>query len=185
MTLLFRALAGLWPWGTGRIKLPKRATIFFMPRRPYLPPGSLREVLTYPQSGNKFEARAFVDALDRVGLSRLAPMLDRPGRWDQELNGDEQQNLMLARLLIHRPQWLVLDDLLDAIDDATRARAFEIFSNDLECAAIVHIGRATSADPSFTRCLRVLKDPKVRRMSRRKSVNSSGLLPAIQPATVS
>lgn len=185
MTLLFRALAGLWPWGTGRIELPKRATIFFMPRRPYLPPGSLREVLTYPQSGSNFESHAFVDALARVGLSRLVPMLDRPARWDQELNGDEQQRLMLARLLIHRPHWLVLDDLLDAIDDETRSRAFEIFSNDLGSAAIVHIGRAISADPSFTRCLRVLRDPKIRRMSRQKPVNSAGVLPAMRPATAS
>jgi putative ATP-binding cassette transporter len=185
MTLLFRALAGLWPWGTGRIGLPKGATILFMPRRPYLPPGSLRDVLTYPQSGNGFEPQVFADALARVRLSRLVPMLDRPARWDHELNGDEQQSLMLARLLIHRPQWLVLDDLLDAIDDETRARAFEIFSNDLKSAAIVHIGRATSADPSFTRCLRVRKDPKIRRMSRQKSVDAAGLLPAMQAATAS
>ncbi len=100
-TLLFRALAGLWPWGEGRIGRPKGAAVFYMPRRPYLPPGTLGEVLAYPHGVEKFSARAFADALDRVGLQRLTPMLEQSRRWDRELNWEEQQSLMFARLLIH------------------------------------------------------------------------------------
>ena len=131
------------------------------------------------ERGN-FEAHAFTDALERVGLPRLAPMLDRASRWDLELNWDEQQNLMLARLLIHRPRWVVLDEVLDAIDGETRTRALEIFSRDLKDAAIIHIGRGNAADPSFTHFLHLIKDPKIRRLVREKPAETTGLPPGMQ-----
>jgi vitamin B12/bleomycin/antimicrobial peptide transport system ATP-binding/permease protein len=181
-TLLFRALAGLWPWGMGRIRRPKATSVFFMPRRPYLPHGTLREVIAYPQTAERFEPHEFTDALGRAGLARLASMLDRVSQWDEELNWDDQQSLMLARLLIHRPPWVVLDEMLDSIDGATRDRAFEIFSKDLKSAGIVHIGRGDAADPSFTRRVRVVKDPRMRRLVRRKSAETTALPPGM-PAT--
>jgi putative ATP-binding cassette transporter len=184
-TLLFRALAGLWPWGAGRIKRPRGATIFFMPRRPYLPPGTLREVLAYPQSVASFEPRAFTDALERVGLRRLAPMLDRTAQWDPELNWDDQHSLMLARLLINEPRWVVIDEVLDAIDGETRTRALEIFSKDLKNAAIIHIGRGNAADPTFTRFLHLINDPNVRRLVRQKPAETTDLPPGMQVATSS
>jgi len=174
-TLLFRALAGLWPWGGGRIARPRGAPLFFVPRRPYLPSGTLRYVLAYPQGVKTFETHAFTDALARVGLSRLAPMLDHVSRWDEELNWDEQQSLMLARLLIQRPRWLVLDEMIDSIDGETRARAFEIFSNDLKDAAIIHIGRARAALPSFARVVHVVQDPRRRRLIRPTPAATTGL----------
>jgi len=174
-TLLFRALAGLWPWGAGRVCWPKGATVFFIPRRPYLPPGTLREALAYPQDVGTFEAHAFTDALARVDLQRLVPMLDHAYRWDRELNWDEQQYLMLARLLIHRPRWVVLDEVLDAIDGETRNRALEILFNDLKDAAVVHIGRGNAADPSFTHLVRLVQDPALRRLVRKRRDESAGL----------
>jgi len=174
-TLLFRALAGLWPWGAGRIRWPRGATVFFVPRRPYLPPGTLREVLAYPQSVENFEPHAFTDALARVGLARLASMLDRASSWDRELNWDEQQYVMLARLLIHRPRWVVFDEVLDAIDGETRTRALEILFKDLKDAAIIHIGRGNAADPSFTHFLRLIKDPDIRKLVRQNGAETTRL----------
>ena len=165
-TLLFRALAGLWPWGGGRITRP--SGVLFMPRRPYLPPGTLRAVLAYPQSVNDIGADAFTGALERVGLSRLAPMLDRASRWEEELNWDEQQSLMLARLLIHQPRWVVIDEVLDAIDGETRTRALDILSRDLKDAAIIHIGRGKRVGPTFTRFFHLINDPESRRLVREK-----------------
>jgi putative ATP-binding cassette transporter len=184
-TLLFRALAGLWPWGAGRIGRPRGATIFFMPRQPYLPPGTLREVLAYPQSIENFEPQAFTDALERVGLRRLAPMLDRTSRWDSELNWDDQQSLMLARLLIYAPRWVVIDEVLDAIDGETRTRALEIFSKDLKGAAVIHIGRGNAADPTFTRVLHLIQDPRIHRLVRPKPAEAAGLPPGMQVAASS
>ena len=144
-TLLFRALAGLWPWGAGCIARPSGEPVFFMPRRPYLPPGTLREVLAYPRSVEDFAAHRFIDSLERMGLGRLTPMLDRTSAWDRELNWDAQQSLMLARLLIHEPRWVVIDEVLDAIDGETRTRALDILSRDLKDAAIIHIGRGNES----------------------------------------
>lgn len=184
-TLLFRAIAGLWPWGAGRIGLPRDAVLFFMPRQPYLPPGTLREVLAYPQGVENFERHAFTDALERVGLPRLAPLLDRSTQWEPELNWDDQQSLMLARLLIHAPRWVVIDGMLDAIDGETRARALEIFSSDLKDAAIIHIGRGNAADPTFTQVLHLIQDPKIRRLVRQKPAESADLRPGMRAATSS
>src|SRR5579872_2034221 len=73
---LFRALAGLWPWGSGRITRPKGEPIFYLPRgTPYLPRGTLREVLAYPGRVEDFSESAYLHALRRMGLERLLPLL--------------------------------------------------------------------------------------------------------------
>ena len=167
-TLLFRALAGLWPWGAGCIARPSGEPVFFVPRRPYLPPGTLREVLAYPRSVEDFAAHRFIDSLERMGLGRLTPMLDRTSAWDRELNWDAQQSLMLARLLIHEPRWVVIDEVLDAIDGETRTRALDILSRDLKDAAIIHIGRGKRVGPTFTRFVHLINDPESRRLVREK-----------------
>jgi putative ATP-binding cassette transporter len=110
-------------------------------------------------------------------------MLDHVSRWDEEVNWDDQQRLMLARLLIHRPRWLVLDEMLDSIDGDTRSRAFEIFSRDLKSSAILHIGRGNAADPSFTRLVRVVKHPGMRSLARREP--HEGTLPPGMSAVAS
>ena len=167
-TMLFRALAGLWPWGAGCIARPSGEPVFFVPRRPYLPPGTLREVLAYPRSVEDFAAHRFIDSLERMGLGRLTPMLDRTSAWDRELNWDAQQSLMLARLLIHEPRWVVIDEVLDAIDGETRTRALDILSRDLKDAAIIHIGRGKRVGPTFTRFFHLINDPESRRLVREK-----------------
>ena len=92
---------------------------------------------------------------------------------------------MLARLLIHEPRWVVIDEVLDAIDGETRTRALEIFSKDLKDATIIHIGRGNAGDPTFTRVLHLIKDPKIRRLDRQKTAETEGLPPAMQIATSS
>ncbi len=109
-TQLFRALAGLWPWGAGRIARPKGEQIFYLPRgTPYLPRGTLREVLAYPLKAESFSTDAFTRALFRLGLERLAPLLDETHRWDRELSQDEQLCLVFARILMQMPPWVLID----------------------------------------------------------------------------
>jgi vitamin B12/bleomycin/antimicrobial peptide transport system ATP-binding/permease protein len=181
-TLLFRALAGLWPWGAGRIAWPKGEALFYMPPKPYLPPGTLREVLAYPLKVENFHARAFTDALDRLGLLRLLPMLDVPRRWDRELSDDEQQSLIFVRLLIHAPRWVLIDEVLDSIDEDTRMRALDIFARDLKETAVIHIGRARANDPMFARILHLIKDPSIRRLVRHKAASMRAPPPGMQGA---
>jgi putative ATP-binding cassette transporter len=163
-TLLFRALAGLWPWGSGTVIHPTGEEILYMPRTPYLPPGTLREVLAYPTANDHFENGDFSAALARVGLERLSPRLDSQERWDRELSEDEQHGLQLARLIVHKARWVVIDEVLDSLDDSALERAIDIFSKDLNQSAIIHIGR-TDAHKYFSRVLHLIKDPAVRKLA--------------------
>ncbi len=92
---MFRAMAGIWPWGQGAIQMPPRATLMFIPQRPYLPLASLRAAVTYPSPAGEVAADAIPAALERVGLGHLLPLLDQDQRWDRELTLEEQQRLTL------------------------------------------------------------------------------------------
>jgi ABC-type uncharacterized transport system fused permease/ATPase subunit len=160
-TLLFRALAGLWPWGSGHITRPKDETVFYLPRgTPYLPRGTLREVLAYPLEVANFTGDAFPHALQRFGLERLAPLLDVTRRWDRDLSQDEQLCLAFARILLQAPPWVLIDDTIGSLDDEALERLVSVFNNELERTSVIHIGRAAQArDPLFSRVLHLVKTP--------------------------
>jgi putative ATP-binding cassette transporter len=163
-TLLFRALAGLWPWGAGRITRPRGEEILYMPRTPYLPPGTLREVLAYPSATETFEAAAYVNALVRLKLDRLEPLMDVSRRWDHELSEDEQQTLAFARVVLHAPPWVLIDEVLDSLDENARRCVLDLFAKDLPHTGVIHIGRADAHDHLFSRVLHLVKDPTLRRL---------------------
>jgi putative ATP-binding cassette transporter len=160
-TLLFRALAGLWPWGSGRVARPKDETIVYLPRgTPYLPRGTLREVLAYPYEAEKFSAAAYGQALERLGLERLAGMLDTTRRWDRDLSQDEQLALAFARIQLQAPAWVLIDDTFGSLDDEARERLGDVFQHELARTSVIHIGRAAEVhDPLFTRVLHLIKTP--------------------------
>jgi putative ATP-binding cassette transporter len=158
-TLLFRTLAGLWPWGNGRIVRPQGEDIVYVPHTPYLPPGTLREVLAYPLSVGHFSEQAFQNALVRLGLQRLAPLLDEVRRWDPELRQEEQQSLVFARILLRAPSWVVMDDALGSLGTAMRERVASIFATDLAHTGVIHIGRADACAGLFPRVLHLIKEP--------------------------
>jgi vitamin B12/bleomycin/antimicrobial peptide transport system ATP-binding/permease protein len=165
-TLLFRALAGLWPWGAGRIVRPKNATISYVPRTPYIPPGTLREVLAYPSEVDSLEASAFARTLARLGLDRLTPMLDEVRRWDETLSGDEQQAVALARIVLHAPAWVVFDDVLASLDTHRLERVIDVLSHELGRAGIIHVGTTRTHDEFFSQVLHLSQDPAARRLAR-------------------
>jgi putative ATP-binding cassette transporter len=167
-TLLFRALAGLWPWGAGRITRPKDAEILYMPRIAYMPPGTLREVMAYPRKVDSFRDQAFGDALYRLGLRRLVPLLDESRRWDRELNEDQQQMLAFARVMVHAPPWVIVDGLLDPLDEETRHRIMTLFTQELRQTGVIHIGRTAVRNEVFSRMLHLVNDPTIRRLARHR-----------------
>jgi putative ATP-binding cassette transporter len=159
-TLLFRALAGLWPLGSGRVVKPAGEQILYFPRgTPYLPQGSLRDVLAYPLKPESFDADACVRALLRLGLERLVPLLDVARRWDRELSADEQLALAFARVLLQAPEWLLVDDVLGSLDGDTLERVIEVFGHELARTGVIHIGGAQARDPLFARVVHLVKSP--------------------------
>jgi putative ATP-binding cassette transporter len=149
----FLAMAGLWPWGTGVIRLPPREIMSFMPERPYVPRGTLRAVVTYPAEPGRFDDAAVRAALERAGLGRLVPLLDQEQPWDKDLPLDEQQSLAFARLLLHRPKWVLIDDAMSALDEDRRRAMLSIFERELAGAALISTGRGPARDGFYTRIL--------------------------------
>ena len=157
-TVLFRALAGLWPWGTGRIVLPGEDTFMHVARRPYVPPGRLRDALAYPSDPAAFDAERYAAALAAVGLSDLAPRLDETARWDQELGEQDLQRLAFARLPLHAPRWIVIDQALDMLDDKVRDQVIAVLGA-MKASAIIATGHVNEGVTLFGRTCELVEDP--------------------------
>ncbi len=164
--LLIRALAGLWPYGAGRIVRPRDESFMYVPRTPYLPPGTLREALAYPKKVGDFEPAAFAAALARLNLERLTPRLDESKRWDRETTDDGQKRLMFARVLLHQPRWVLIDEVLEALDTETRSLVRRLATEDLARSGIIHIGHAESPPDGYSQVLHLVSDPTLRRLPR-------------------
>jgi putative ATP-binding cassette transporter len=138
-TTLFRALAGIWPFGRGYITIPKGARTLFLAGQPYLPMGTLREAIAYPADPAQFSDDAVRAALSLVRLDALSPRLDERESWDQTLSGDEQQRLVFARALLHAPDWLIMDDATAALDEAAERGVYETLAERLPNTTVVSL----------------------------------------------
>jgi vitamin B12/bleomycin/antimicrobial peptide transport system ATP-binding/permease protein len=138
---LLRALAGLWPFGRGGIGLPANARLLFLPQRPYIPIGTLRDAVRYPAPDvGAADDAAIREALVAVRLGHLAHCLDQAGDWSARLSGGEQQRLAFARVLLHRPDWLFLDEATSAVDEPTEAALYRLLAARLPGTSVVSVG---------------------------------------------
>jgi putative ATP-binding cassette transporter len=122
---LVRAIAGLWPFGAGRIERPPRQQMLFVPQWPYLPIGTLRAVLSYPAAEGTFSDSRIREVLQLLGIGHLAARLDQVEPWDERISAVEQQLVGIARALLHEPEWVVLDDATSGLDEAAERRAYQ------------------------------------------------------------
>ncbi len=152
---LFRAMAGLWTWGEGLISTPAQ-NVMFLPQRPYLPLGSLRQAVVYPGLVASFGEADIAVALGRVGLSELVPSLDIDDRWDQRLSAGQQQRLAFARLLLHKPEWVFLDEATSALDEANQRISMSIFDKELPDCTVISIAHNPELEAFHERVLRVV-----------------------------
>lgn len=150
---LFKAVARVWPWGSGRITLPGHTRLFFMPQRPYLPRGPLREALTYPAECERISDDMARTALERVGLNHLLSRLDEPEAWEEVLAAAEQQRLGFARLLLRRPDWIFLEDATDALDPAGQQDMLRLLDEEFPASTILIIGNQAGIEARHGRKL--------------------------------
>ncbi len=148
---LMRAFAGLWPWGTGKVLRPRVARTVLLLQRPYIPPGTLRHALLYPSADQDTSMDRLQSALERCGLSRLAPHLDEEDRWDQALSAGEAQRLAFARLLIDPPDMVIMDQATSAMDEAGEASMMELLRNELAAVTAISVVRRAGLDQYFDR----------------------------------
>lgn len=147
-TTLFRAIAGLWPWGSGTIEVPEAQRIMFMPHRPYIPPGTLQAALAYPDPAERFTDEALQAALMRCGLGHYADKLATDARWHEAMPEGEQQRLAFARTLLHRPDLVLMDEGTSELDDAAEADMMSLFTKELAGTTLVSMGQRVSL-PTF------------------------------------
>jgi putative ATP-binding cassette transporter len=141
---LFRAVAGIWPFGTGRIVRPDLGRMLFVPQRPYLPIGTLRAAVSYPAAEGTFPDQRIREVLRLLGIGSLADRIDDSEPWDYALSGHEQQILAMARVLLHRPDWILLDDATSGLDEATERRIYEVLLEALPHATVIALGARAS-----------------------------------------
>jgi vitamin B12/bleomycin/antimicrobial peptide transport system ATP-binding/permease protein len=137
---LIRAIAGIWPFGRGDIQVPHDTRILFLPQKPYLPIGTLREVVSYPMPAGGVDDTTLRETLEAVGLPELAGRLDEAGHWALQLSPGEQQRIAFARALVQRPDWLFLDEATSAVDEATEARLYRLVRERLVGTTVFSVG---------------------------------------------
>lgn len=141
---LLRAIAGIWPYGTGEISLPTGWRTMFLPQRPYLPLGSLRRAIYYPQPVPENTDDNLAVLLEHFGLQKLAGQLDAVDDWSRILSLGEQQRLAFIRILLLRPDIVFLDESTSALDEPREAQAYEILHQMLPQMAVVSVGHRSS-----------------------------------------
>ncbi|HWM76622.1 MAG TPA: ABC transporter ATP-binding protein/permease [Methylomirabilota bacterium] len=152
---LVRAIAGIWPFGRGEILVPKGARVLFLPQRPYLPIGVLRDVVSYPMPAGGVDDKTLREALEAVDLKELTGRLDEAAHWALQLSPGEQQRMAFARALVQKPDWLFLDEATSALDEATEARLYRLVRERLPETMVFSIGHRATLGPFHARRLMV------------------------------
>jgi putative ATP-binding cassette transporter len=148
---LVRAIAGLWPWGGGTIEVQKGAKLMLLPQRPYVPIGTLRRAATYPDPADSRSAEEVARAFRRVGLEHLVDRLDEEAPWDQTLSGGEKQRLAFARIFLHKPDIIVLDEATAALDPKSQDELMAHLSERPEETTLVSVGHRPELEAFHSR----------------------------------
>jgi vitamin B12/bleomycin/antimicrobial peptide transport system ATP-binding/permease protein len=156
---LFRALAGIWPFGRGHVNIPAGARVLFLPQKPYIPIGTLRDAVKYPDENSAASDAEIVAALEAAQLGHLVPRLDEEAHWSNILSGGEQQRLAVARALVFKPDWLFMDEATASLDEASETAVYRALKERLPTATMVSIGHRPSLRQWHDRRLELQRTP--------------------------
>lgn len=155
---LFRAIAGIWPFGKGRMRMPAGFRVLFLPQRPYLPIGTIRDVVSYPASPEEFSDEQIKEVLDAVGLPQLVDRINDHQHWALQLSPGEQQRIAFARAILQKPAWLFLDEATSALDEAAEEKLYRLLKETLPGTTIISIGHRPALIAFHSRRLELRED---------------------------
>jgi putative ATP-binding cassette transporter len=161
---LFRGIAGLWPFGTGNIKVPRGAKMMMLPQRPYFPIGSLESAVSYPSEPGTFSPEQIAEAIKAIGLPALASRIAEEAHWNQVLSLGEQQRLAVARALLHRPDFLFLDEATASLDEPAESNLYRLLQARLPRTTIVSIGHRSTLFEFHDRHLALQQEGSLHRL---------------------
>ena len=156
---MFRALSGLWVWGSGLIDLPA-GNVMFLPQKPYLPVSTLREALLYPNQSNLVSDVHLKDIMEKCLLGKFVGSLDQVEDWTRILSGGEQQRLSIVRAMLSAPGWLFLDESTSALDPKTEGFIYSSIKKELPDTTIVSIAHRESLKQYHDKELTIDPDTK-------------------------
>ncbi|MDB5620629.1 ABC transporter ATP-binding protein/permease [Tardiphaga sp.] len=148
---LVRAIAGLWPWGSGSINFHPDRRLFMLPQRPYVPSGTLRRAAAYPAAAEDWSVEEIGIALEKVGLGHLKEKIEEDAPWDQTLSGGEKQRLAFARLFLHNPDIIVLDEATSALDAKSQDKMMQLLTEELPNATVVSVAHREELEAFHSR----------------------------------
>ncbi|MBJ2208309.1 MULTISPECIES: ABC transporter ATP-binding protein/permease [Pseudomonas] len=151
---LLRAMGHLWPAGHGSIRLPATRYLF-LPQKPYLPIGTLKTVLSYPQDDSVYSPERYAQVLETCRLPHLVSRLDEANHWQRMLSPGEQQRLAFARALLFAPRWLYMDEATSAMDEEDEATLYQALIDQLPGLSIVSVGHRSSLKRFHGRHVRI------------------------------
>ncbi|TAU19223.1 ABC transporter ATP-binding protein/permease [Rhizobium leguminosarum] len=148
---LVRAISGLWPWGSGSVNFHADRRLFMLPQRPYIPSGTLRRAVAYPGAADSWTPDEIKAALAKVGLDYLNDKIEEDAPWDQTLSGGEKQRLAFARLLLHQPDIIVLDEATAALDEKSQDKMMQMVIDELPEVTIVSVAHRAELEAFHSR----------------------------------
>lgn len=151
---LLRAMGRLWPNGHGHIRMPQGRSLF-LPQKPYLPIGPLREALSYPQPGDTYSQERYVQVLQACRLPHLVERLDEGNHWQRLLSPGEQQRVAFARAMLYAPKWLYMDEATSAMDEEDEAALYQGLIEQLPGLSIISVGHRSTLKRFHSRHVRI------------------------------
>lgn len=152
-----RALAGVWPYATGEVVFPENKNVMYLPQKPYMPMGTLAEAILFPDKKDPELEKNLESVLRDCHLEAFIPRLNETAHWSETLSPGEQQRIAFARVLLHKPDWIFLDESTSMLDPANEKHLYLLLHEKLPGSTIVSIGHHASVDEFHNHVLNMAK----------------------------